>query len=750
MKKFRIESVSIQAFRCFTHEQTILLNGKSTFIIGKNSWGKSSLVEAIMWCLFGGVDQEREIRNDFYQNGQAEVMVKLTLSRDKERWQVIRRLKPGQTESDAFVLDGQNKKIDITKAFPNLTRLTHGIGAHIIFNHQGEKKPNVRDLKNFEKIISEYLGLRDYDLIGETIYNIIDDACSNNKSSYYAKKRFDALLEVSEKAQTLYKTTLNEINSLVIALPWGTEVVPSYKGTSQRINDFISDLKDLNIIIDSSNEPSNLKELRNRLDIINNTLESELRRQINPVEKLINSKKILLNRLSDIKTRAESKLVRLGQLRELIDENNKKIGECEKKIADLDIEIKKIETQKNEKELELTLLKGKLNQIDKLINILDASELYCNQTTWNECPTCESRYEDDQLKVVLSNKKKILSTQRNTKLIKEIQDISSRIGLMVNIIQNKRRERDINSNCVVNNREDLIKNNQELDTSNNELDGCIQEIAKLTTQTISADNLIQIIENLINKTTTEKLELETSKNIHDALYNIQKSKLDRHYYEVHFLELEDKLNRLLLFESSQNWQKKDAALIKFISYLNAIKSILNSIRTVKQGYIESQLPEINAVVDNTYQILTEQRSYEHAEIILKEQNGKEVQTNLKFIVASENPPRIRDPETVLNEQALNALNILPYFVFTKLGAMDHEIDLIILDDPSRSYDSGRFEKLMSLLSDVEDTNQIIITTPDDKRDVFIKLEEKYFKDRVKIIELIDFDKEKGPKYQMML
>lgn len=749
MKKFRIESVSIQAFRCFTHEQTILLNGKSTFIIGKNSWGKSSLVEAIMWCLFGEGYQERRIRNDFYQKGQAEVIVKLSLSRDKERWQVIRRLKPGQTESDALVLDGLNKKIDITKAFPNLTRLTHGSDAHIIFNHQGDKRPNVRDLKNFEKIISEYLGLRDYDLIGETIYNILDDACSNNKSSYYAKKRFDALLEVSEKAQTLYKTTLNEINSLVVALPWENEIVPSYKGTGHRINDFISDLKNLNIIINISNEPSNLKELRNRLDIINNSLESELKRQINPVENLITSNKILLNKLSEIKLRAESTLLKLDQFSKLIEENNQKIGECEKKIVDLDAEIKQIETQKTEKELELKLLKGKLDQIGKLMSILDASELYFNQTKWDECLICESRFEDDQLKVVLSNKKKILGNQRNTKLIKEINGLISSVGLLASNIQNKRRERDINSNCVVNNRKNFINNKGELDKSNNELDVCIQEIAELTTQTISTDNLIQIIENLASRITTEKLELETSKNTHDALYNIQKSKLDRYYNEVHFLEIEERLNRLLLFESSQNWQKKDAALAKFISFLNAVDSILNSIRTTKQVYIESQLPEINTVVDNTYQILTEQRSYEHAEIFLEEQNSEGVQTNLKFIVASENPPIKRAPENVLNEQALNALNILPYFVFTKLGAIDHEIDLIILDDPSRSYDSGRFEKLMSLLSDIEETNQIIITTPDDKRDVFIKLEEKYFKDRVKMIEIDDFDKINGPKYLMI-
>jgi len=330
-----------------------------------------------------------------------------------------------------------------------------------------------------------------------------------------------------------------------------------------------------------------------------------------------------------------------------------------------------------------------------------------------------------------------------------MQDLSSRIGVMANNIQNLRRERDINTNLVVNNNRELKKNKLELDKSNKELDVCMQEIAKLTTQTISADNLIQIIENLISKVTYEKLELETSKNIHDALYSIQKTKLDRLYNEVHFLELEGKLDRLLLFESSQVWKKKDVALKKFINYLDSINSILNSIRIVKQDYIESQLPEINTVVNKTYQILTEQRSYENAEIIIDEQNGKEVRTNLKFIVASENPPRKRAPETVLNGQALNALNILPYFVFTKLGAIDHEIDLIILDDPSRSYDSGRFEKLISMLSEVEETNQIIICTPDDKKDVFIRLKDKYFKDRVNIIEIIDFDKEKGPKYQMM-
>ncbi len=545
-----------------------------TFIIGKNSWGKSSLVEAIMWCLFGGegTPKERKIRNDFYQKGQADVIVKLTLTRNEEKWQVIRRLKAGQTESDIFVIDNKKDKIDITKAFPNLTRLAHGNDAHIIFNYQGNEKPNVRDLKSFEKIISEYLGLREYDLIEETISNILKNICDNNESPYYAKKRFDALLDVSRKAQTFYEATLKEINSTVTV--FGTDVVPSYQETNQRINDFISDLKELNISINDSIEASNTHELRNRLDIIKNALESELREQIRPIENLINSKNILLNKISDIKAKSSRMITRLDELNKLIDENNKKITDCEKKIFSLNIEINQLEVEKHEKESELTLLSGKLNQVDRLINILIASEQHCNQTTWNECPICDSHFENEQLKTALSDKKNRLSSQLSTELNREIQDLKSQIGVLSNIIQSKRRERDDNTICVNNNRRDLIKNRQELDKSNHELETNIQEISKLTTQEISKDNLIRVIENLIDKITIEILELEKNKNMHDALYKIQKFKLDSLYSEVHFIELEEKLNTLLLFESSQNCQKKDVALIKYITFLDAVNNIL--------------------------------------------------------------------------------------------------------------------------------------------------------------------------------
>jgi chromosome segregation ATPase len=51
--KFQLRSVSIEGFKGFTHPQTVTFSGKHAFLFGKNYSGKSSIVEAIRWCLFG-------------------------------------------------------------------------------------------------------------------------------------------------------------------------------------------------------------------------------------------------------------------------------------------------------------------------------------------------------------------------------------------------------------------------------------------------------------------------------------------------------------------------------------------------------------------------------------------------------------------------------------------------------------------------------------------------------------------------
>lgn len=51
--RYRIDSLAIEGFKAFGVPQEIPLAGRYCFLFGANARGKSSIVEAIRWCLFG-------------------------------------------------------------------------------------------------------------------------------------------------------------------------------------------------------------------------------------------------------------------------------------------------------------------------------------------------------------------------------------------------------------------------------------------------------------------------------------------------------------------------------------------------------------------------------------------------------------------------------------------------------------------------------------------------------------------------
>ena len=86
--KFRINSIAIEGFKGFTNRQAIQISGKHLFIFGPNGYGKSSITEAIRWCLFGLTGRPDEIvRNQFY--APADCFVELELvDQNGDSWKV--------------------------------------------------------------------------------------------------------------------------------------------------------------------------------------------------------------------------------------------------------------------------------------------------------------------------------------------------------------------------------------------------------------------------------------------------------------------------------------------------------------------------------------------------------------------------------------------------------------------------------------------------------------------------------------
>jgi DNA repair exonuclease SbcCD ATPase subunit len=131
--KFRINSITIEGFKGFTKQQTIQISGKHLFIFGPNGYGKSSITEAIRWCLFGLTGRPEEIvRNQFYGIGDCFAELEL-IDQTEELWKVQRRLSPGGDRSRMKILDSKGNERAQSDVFPFLTSVGPREGTYIVF-----------------------------------------------------------------------------------------------------------------------------------------------------------------------------------------------------------------------------------------------------------------------------------------------------------------------------------------------------------------------------------------------------------------------------------------------------------------------------------------------------------------------------------------------------------------------------------------------------------------------------------------
>ena len=155
---FRIQSVEIEGFKGFTTRQEIDLDGRHAFLLGQNGNGKSSIIEAIRWGLFGSTNRPNDIVANRGYAGTCQVVI--TLIRRGEQWNLQRTLNPGSGRSTPVLTDNQGKEHPIRDIMPQLDSAEAGEGMHIIFASQSTPlRRQSEDLSPFERPVFNHLGL---------------------------------------------------------------------------------------------------------------------------------------------------------------------------------------------------------------------------------------------------------------------------------------------------------------------------------------------------------------------------------------------------------------------------------------------------------------------------------------------------------------------------------------------------------------------------------------------------------------
>jgi len=116
---------------------------------------------------------------------------------------------------------------------------------------------------------------------------------------------------------------------------------------------------------------------------------------------------------------------------------------------------------------------------------------------------------------------------------------------------------------------------------------------------------------------------------------------------------------------------------------------------------------------------------------------------LELQVTSSRCPGKFFPANVLNGQAARALQLVPYFVFSDYWHDVMELDLLLVDDPSESFDTSHLDHLMSVLQSVASHTQLVVASHETDR--MRPLIDKYFPVEERcIVSMEDFDPLKGP------
>ena len=233
---FIVQGVEIEGFKGFTSSKAIDFEGSHVFLLGRNGNGKSSIVEAVRWGLFGSAFRPNEVVKNQRYAGNCRVTIKLM--RDGEPWTLRRTLNLGTGgRSDPVLTDQNGNRRLIGDVMPQLDSVDAGEGMHIIFASQSAPlRRQPEDLDPFERTVFNYLGLTHPRVLLSNIKDFLKEQTEAehklDEELTKARNRIDGQIEDQQSRR----------RSILNVPPWGDGSVPSISASEQKARDFIKEV----------------------------------------------------------------------------------------------------------------------------------------------------------------------------------------------------------------------------------------------------------------------------------------------------------------------------------------------------------------------------------------------------------------------------------------------------------------------------------------------------------------------------
>lgn len=690
---FRIKAVTIEGFKGFMKPKEIDLDGDHIFLLGKNGNGKSSIVEAIRWGLFGSARRPNEIVANWDYSGRCRVEIRLL--KEGKLWNLRRTLIRGASGgSDPVLTDEEGKVHPVGEIMPQLDSVDAGEGMHIIFAAQSSPlRRQPEDLTSFERTVFNHLGLSHPRALLSQVDNFLVGQETIEDS--LGEKITIARKELDDQIATFTQRRSNLLNSP----PWDSVHPPTVAASQNKARQLISEI---------TLAPPDESLGGASLDALIDSAQTALTGKSNQGQDGLQSA------LAGIQERIDRFDVFLG-LQEEIETKESEFRDARLQLSETlgDMSVEGIRSAAEEARSDADTAQLRRQVVEITISLLDR-----NQDESVPCPICETVHPRQDLESSLrdsadelseNSTSTLLQLESSLKQAEELEAEKSRIASDLEAL--KQRASDVKKSLGP------------------------EDVKELSESSTMAE-----VEALREQLLESKSSINSQIEDQETWTNEKQIRLAKLRDEDRFHQIQRALVRLN--QSKGRLGRVEEAYQDLVSFGESVRTIREALGTSLTERLEKDVPRLSENLSRVFASLTEHPRFDRLTI------AKSSLPRLELRVASSHDTSDREyPIGILNGQCESALALVPHFAFSQASDAPTEVYLVLMDDPTRAYDEEHIAILVERLSELGRNVQLVVGSQETAR--FQELLPQHFDpSSYLIVEPIGWSYQDGPELKV--
>ena len=654
---FRVRSLEIEGFKGFAKPKKLDIGDRHIFLLGSNGHGKSSIVEAIRWGLFGSIYRRNEVVANSHYPGDCRVAIALT--RDDKQWSLRRTLVLGTNRaSEPTLTDEFGQTRPIREVIPSLDTLDAGEGIHIIFSSQSaplQRQPE--DLTPFQRTVLNHLGL----LRPKALLNEIGEFLDKNKEleDHFGARLTQARQGIDSEIAYLQIRRSGFLNPP----PWGDESQPTLGDSENKARDLIQAISGAppDASLANVSLPALTAEAEKALNERRKQTIDELERESEAIRMRWQKLESLRSRLLEVDI-AETQ-IRSVQSQVRSDLRNMTREDIRKGLYDA------------MNAMSVAELKAQI--VNATTSLLERG-----QSEDIACPICAVKHPLLELREAVNRHKEATDVAHNetAKLLREQEALLEKADELESQMQGCRKALE------------AAKQAHNWALSN------VHPEDKKFAEGATREDLAKEIEQLSKRESSLDEQIKDRQKSLTALeVRLQNLRQEESFHQVR-QELRDAQSRQGRFGNVMN------AYDNLVAFRESVTKIQKVVEGCFNERMRDEIPSVSEILSEVFSGLTRHPYYNR---LVFDENAL---PDLTLRVASNEDADIQMNASVLNGQARSALELVPHFAFSQSEDATTEIHLLMLDDPTRAFDEEHTKYLVEHLSRLGQQAQLIVAS----------------------------------------